>query len=131
MKATARCHIEVEIRMVRAMHAPQCRDRMKHYMLQIDRQIQNEEPDDDRGEARKVDIMQQSHPRCSTSRAKPTAPAGTMRRTRAVFSVVTPQIGRPSYPPAIHALPSLALAPLIARTPRTRPARRPSELLPL
>ena len=60
MKATARGHVEVEIRMVHAMHAPQCRDRMKHHMLQIDRQIQNEEPDDDRGEVRKVDIMQQS-----------------------------------------------------------------------
>ena len=62
MKATTSCHIEVEIRMVHAMHAPQCRDRMKHHMLHIDRQIQNEEPDNDRGEARKVDIIQQSPP---------------------------------------------------------------------
>ena len=60
MEARARGHVDVHVRVMHHVKAPQRRDRVKHHMLQVDHQIENDHGEQDFEPGRPVQAVEQA-----------------------------------------------------------------------
>ena len=60
MEPRSRRHVEVEIGVVHSMEPPERRNRVEHHMLQVDREIEQHERDDEPGPAGKRKVVEEA-----------------------------------------------------------------------